>query len=138
MAKSEEAQAPTAAATVAAGTDLTGLVHALREQNAAVAELARAVATRPGAPAAAVGQPAALAPVSRGPTRRVVLAADLIKKGTPVAEAMERAGYGARFIAGNAATFARFLASDDVALLTAKQAAKAASGGRAAVAAEED
>lgn len=81
------------------------------EMSVAIAEALRQSKANPFGPAAS------------GPTERVRDCADAIKAGKPVAEAMAKAGYGRKFIEGNAAGFPAFLEANG--LLTPAQARKA-------------
>jgi len=60
---------------------------------------------------------------TKGPTARMKLCAELILKGKAVDVAMRKAGYGRKFIAGNADKFVDLLASEG--LLKPKEAAAA-------------
>lgn len=62
-------------------------------------------------------------PAAEGPTQRVRDCAAAIKAGKGVADAMTAAGYGRRYVEGNAAGFPAFLAT--LGLLTDAQAARA-------------
>jgi hypothetical protein len=94
--------------------------------------------TRPAAPKPAAVDPATavaiaeamrqskvnpFGPPGEAPTQRVRDCAAAIKGGTPVAVAMAKAGYGRKYIEGNAAGFPAFLQT--LGLLTPAQARKA-------------
>lgn len=63
-------------------------------------------------------------PPAAGPTARVQVVADLIRGGARCRDAMRAAGYGGKFIDGNAAQFPFFLAKNG--LLTDAEAMVAA------------
>lgn len=136
MATTKAAEASMGTAPAAAGpvVSLDAVTAALKNMTDQLAAALSASKTPAAAPSVSVQvQPEKPTP---GPTERMKRCAELVKGGASVAEAMTEAGYGPSFVRGNAASFARQLAS--AGLLTTRQAERAFAGVTAPAATQDE